>query len=210
MTDIFEGMRHARILIPDNTPLSLLAMIGDEGLDWLFVPGSELWVTDMVREEALRKPDPSDDQREIHRGALADWFERNSGRIRVQTTDEGEEYRKAMEAWRRLPDAPADLKPSWKGRGERSIIQVLDGIEKLVTKGGAVITIVDDRKARAAISLLTNVDVDLIATETYIYWLWKRFRVKNTDTAWAVIKMAAGGKAPDAPYEDPVHIQRMP
>jgi hypothetical protein len=210
LADIFEGMRQARILIPDNTPLSLLAMIGDEALDWLFAPGSELWVTDMVKEEALRKPDPGDDQRGVHRAVVAAWFERNKGRIQVQITDEGEEYRKAMEMWRRVPDAPLDLKPSWKGRGERSILQVLDGIEKLVADGEAVIAIVDDRRARAAIGLLTNVDIDLMATETYVFWLWKRFGVEHTDTAWLVIKMAAGGKAPDAPDEDPVHIHRMP
>jgi len=58
MTDIFVGMRKARILVPDNTPLSLLAMIGKQALDWLFTPGAEVWVTDMVREQALREPDP--------------------------------------------------------------------------------------------------------------------------------------------------------
>ncbi len=209
MTDLFEGMRHARILIPDNTPLSLLAMVREEALDWLFAPGAEVWVTDMVREEALRDPDPGDDQRQGQRGDIAAWFERNRRRIHVQGTDEGEEYRKAMEAWRRLPDSPPDLKPAWKGRGERSIIQVLDGIERLVADGEAVIAIVDDRKARAAISILTNVDIDLMATESYIHWLATRFHVKEAETAWAAIRMAAGGKAPDAPDEDPVRIHKF-
>ena len=43
------GMATPRILIPDNTPLSLLAMAGPKALDWLFAPGAEVWVTDMVR-----------------------------------------------------------------------------------------------------------------------------------------------------------------
>ncbi len=34
--------RRPRLLIPDNTPLSLLAMIGADALDWLFVPGAEV------------------------------------------------------------------------------------------------------------------------------------------------------------------------
>ena len=208
MTDNFDGMRRARVLIPDNTPLSLLAMIGEEALDWLFAPGAEVWVTDMVSEEALRDPDPGDDQRHGHRGDIAAWFKRNKHRIHVQNTDEGEEYRKAVEAWRRLPDSPPDLKPAWKGRGERSIIQVLDGIEKLVADGEAVIAIVDDRKARAAISVLANVDVDLMATESYIHWVATRFHVKEAETAWLTIEMAAGGKAPIAPDEDPVHIHK--
>jgi hypothetical protein len=59
MSDIFVGMRRARILIPDNTPLSLLAMVGSDALDWLFATGAEVWVTDMVNQEALRDPDKS-------------------------------------------------------------------------------------------------------------------------------------------------------
>ena len=210
MTDIIDGMRHARILIPDNSPLSLLAMVGEDALDWLFTPGGEVWVTDMVRDEALRDPDPGDDQREFHRRYIAAWFERNKQRIHIQTTDEGEEYRKAMEVWRRLPDSPSELKPSWKGRGERSIIRVLDGIEKLVADGEAVITIVDDRKARAAISVMTDLDIDLMTTRSYIHWLAKRFHVEKAETAWIAIKIAAAGKAPNAPDEDPVHICKSP
>lgn len=50
--------RKPRILIADNTPLSVLSLLGPEGLDWLFVPGADVWVTDMVKEEAVRAPDP--------------------------------------------------------------------------------------------------------------------------------------------------------
>ena len=41
--------RRPRLLIPDNTPLSLLSMMGKEALDGLFELGAEVWVTDMVR-----------------------------------------------------------------------------------------------------------------------------------------------------------------
>lgn len=153
---------------------------------------------------------PGDDRREAHRGDLAAWFERNKQRIHIQITDEGEEYRKAMAVWRRLPEAPLDLKPSWKGRGERSTLQVLDGVMKLVAEGQAVIAIVDDRKARAAIGILTNTSIDLMATESYIRWMASRFHVKGADTAWIAIKMAAAGRAPGAPDEDPVHIHESP
>jgi hypothetical protein len=104
-SDIFKGMRRARLLIPDNTPLSLLALIGQDALDWLFKPGAEVWVTDMIKEEALRDPD-DDDQRTEHRRAIAEWFVRNEERIHIQPTDEGNEYRKAMEAWRLVPGMP--------------------------------------------------------------------------------------------------------
>lgn len=209
MNDIFARMRRARILIPDNTPLSLLAMIGPEALDWLFTPGAEVWVTDMVKQEAFRDPDEDDDRRKRHRREIADWFERNKHRIHEQPTDEGEEYRKAMEAWRLVPGMPKELKPLWKNRGERSILDALDGIEKLVADGEAVIAIIDDKKARAAVKALENVDVDLMATESYLEWMVRRFDVKNAATAWMAIKIAADEKVRDASEDDPVHIFKI-
>ncbi len=208
MNHFFEGMRRARILIPDNTPLSLLAMVGDTALDWLFTPGAEVWVTDMVREEALRDPGPDDDRRDLHRGELAEWFKRNKHRIHIQTTDEGEQYRDAMENWRAL-GSPLARKPKWRGRGERSILQVMDGIEKLLDEGESVLAIVDDRKARAAIRALTDVDVDLMATESFLVMLAEDYQVKEAATAWLAITIACGGKAPHAPDEDPVHIYKV-
>ena len=209
MTDAFEGMRRPRILIPDNTPLSLLAMIGPKALDWLFAPGAEVWVTDMVREEALRDPDEDDDQRLRHRGDIAQWFARNAGRIHIQPTGEGEEYRKAMEAWRRVPGRPLDLKPVWKGRGERSVFQVIDSVDALVAEGDAVVVIIDDRRARAAIRTLENANIDVISTESYLDWIAKRFNVKEAETAWRMIIIATNDKAPPAPSEDPEHIYKI-
>ena len=169
-------------------------MIGQSALDWLFVPGAEVWVTDMVREEAVRVPDREDDQRDVHRSELGAWFERNKQRIHVQTTDEGEQYRGAMENWRAL-GSPSERKPRSRGRGERSILQVLDGVEKLVADGEAVLAIVDDRKARAAIKLLTEVDIDLLATESFLVMLVEDYHVKEAETAWLAINIACGGKA---------------
>jgi hypothetical protein len=207
VSDFFEGMRRSRILIPDNTPLSLLAMIGQSALDWFFTPGAEVWVTDMVRDEAVRVPDREDDQRHVHRSELGTWFERNKQRIHVQATDEGEQYREAMENWLAL-GSPVERKPRSRGRGERSVLQVLDGVEKLIADGEAVLAIVDDRKARAAIKLLTEVDIDLLATESFLVMLAEDYQVKEAETAWFAINLACGGKAPSAPDEDPVHIHR--
>ena len=182
-------------------------MIGQSALDWLFTPGAEVWVTDMVREEAVRVPDREDDQRDVHRGELGAWFERNKQRIHVQTTDEGEQNREAMENWRAL-GSPPERKPRSRGRGERSVLQVLDGVERLVADGEAVLAIVDDRKARAAIKLLTEVDIDLLATESFLVMLVEDYHVKEAETAWLSINIACAGKAPPAPDEDPVHIHR--
>lgn len=199
--------RRARLLIPDNTPLSLLALVGEHALDWLFVPGAELWVTDMVRHEALRDPDPGGDQRRGHRAVLRAWFDRNRNRIRIQATDAGDEYRKAMEAWElagRLPQ----LRPSWTGRGDASILQVLDAAAKIVASGEAVVALVDDRKVRAALRVTSKTDIDLMATETFLAWMAGRFGIAEAGTAWRAIELAADGKAPEAPEEDPVYVRQ--
>lgn len=208
MSDIFEGMRRSRILIPDNTPLSLLAMAGPEALDWLFVPGAEVWITDMVREEAVREPDQGGDRRELHRQDIAEWFARNAHRINIQTTDEFVEYEKAMKVWQ-MAGMPAELKPSWVGRGEKSILQILEGVENSVADGEAVVAIVDDGKARAAIKALDHVDVDLMGTETYLHWMATRFQVKEAETAWIAIRIAADDKVPVERDDDPVHVFKM-
>lgn len=199
--------RRPRLLIPDTTPLSLLALIGGHALDWLFVPGAEVWVTDMVREEALRDPDPDGDRRREHRDILRGWFDANRQRVRIQETDAGEEYRKAMEAWE-LTGRQQHLKPSWRGRGDASILQALDAAARIVAGGEAVVALVDDRKLRAALRVADRTDIDLMATETFLAWMAGRFGVEEARTAWIAIGIAAGGKAPDAPDEDPVYVRR--
>lgn len=199
--------RRPRLLVPDNTPLSLLALVGDHALDWLFVPGAVVWVTDMVRQEALRDPDPDDDQRRGHRAVLRAWFERNEHRIRIQETDAGQEYRKAMEAWE-LTGRQPHLKPAWRGRGDASILQVLDAAARIVASGEAVVALVDDRKVRAALRVTNKTDIDLMATETFLAWMAGRFGLEEARTAWFAIEIAAGGNAPRAPEDDPVYVRQ--
>jgi len=209
MTDLYEGLRRSKILVADNTPLSLLAMLGPKALDWLFVPGAEVWIADMVKEEAVREPDEGADKRELHRQDIVDWFETNKHRIKIQPTTEFAEYEKAMKAWRLAGQVP-ELKPSWAGRGENSILQILEGVEKSVEDGEAVVALVDDRRARAAIMTLENVDIDLMGTETYLHWLAERFQLKEAETAWLAIRIATDEKVPVELDEDPVHILRSP
>ena len=107
------------------------------------------------------------------------------------------------------PDELLYLPRNPRARGERSILEVLDAVEKLIAEGEAVIAIVDDRRARAAIVALDEVDVDLMATETYLEWLVRRFHVKEAETAWMTIRIAASEKLARAPDEDPVHIHKI-
>jgi len=72
-----EISRKPRLLIPDNSPLSLLSNAGFDGLNTLFIPGVEVWVTDMVKIEATRDPAPGDDQRKDQRKLIVDWFDIN-------------------------------------------------------------------------------------------------------------------------------------
>jgi hypothetical protein len=199
--------RRSRILIPDTTPLSLLALIGSDALDWLFVPGADVWVTDMVREEAIRDPDPGDDQRLSHRAVLKEWFAGNANRIHIRTTREGEEYAKAMKNWQ-LAGSKPELKPSWKGRGERSVPGVLEAVESLLADGEAVVVLVDDNKARIAIQLGHELDIDLMGTESFITWMRDRFRMPNAENAWAAIRIAAGDNVPDTREDDPVYLRK--
>jgi hypothetical protein len=199
--------RRSRILIPDTTPLSLLALIGRDALEWLFVPGADVWVTDIVREEAIRDPDPGDDQRLSHRAVLQQWFAGNANRIHVRTTREGEEYAKAMTNWE-LAGSKPELKPSWKGRGERSVLQVLEAVESVLADGEAVVVLVDDNKARIAIQLGHEFDIDLMGTESFITWMRDRFRMPNSENAWAAIRIAAGNNVPDTRDDDPVYLRK--
>ena len=195
--------RKSRILIPDNTPLSVLSLLGGEALDWLFVPEVEVWVTDLVREEAVRDPDPGSDTRTEQRRDLRQWFERNARRIHVQPTEAGAEYRKAMKVWE-LAGSPSELKPSWAGRGETSIIQILDGIENVLQEGEAVVVIMDDRKARAALRAL-NHDLDMMCTESFVAWMVERFAIPEAKTAWQTIGLIMG---PTARGEGPLEVKR--
>jgi hypothetical protein len=123
--------RTPRLLIPENSPLSLLSMAGREALDYLFAPGVEVWITDMVEIEATRDPDPGDDQRTEQRRAIAEWFGDNSHIISVMETAVGREYSKTMTNWRIGGNHP-DLKPDWADRGDYSLFDILKAAETFV------------------------------------------------------------------------------
>lgn len=192
--------RKPRILIADNTPLSVLSLLGTEGLDWLFVPGADVWITDMVKEEAVRDPDPGSDQRLAQRAILIKWFADNADRIHEQPTVEGEEYRKAMANWRDA-GGKSETKPSWSSRGDRSILEVMTVIDDLVQEGEAIVAIMDDRKVRAALEVM-KLDMDMMSTETFIIWMSSTFGIKQADTAWQTIKSIMGDRTPQLRDDD--------
>lgn len=202
-----------RLLIPDDSPLSLLAMGGPLVLDYLFAPGVEVWVTDMVQMEATREPDEGDDQRKDFRADLAAWFERNRNRIKIQKTQSGDEYRKAMINWVASGKNP-ETKPSWKGRGESSILNILEAVEKTMEDNEKVVVLVDDRKARGAIRVTEGLNIDILSTEAFLKDVEHYHGVENATDAWIVIAVAAGynedgvSRVPEKPKEDPIFVRK--
>lgn len=190
-----------RLLIPDNGPLSLLAMGGQATLDYLFAPGVEVWVTDMVHIEATREPDADDDQRRGFRDDLATWFKENRHRIKIQKTPSGEEYRKAMINWVAGGKKP-ETRPSWRGRGEASILDVLDAVENIVQDSEKVVVLVDDRKVRGAIRLTEGLNIDILSTEAFLKDVKFNHGVANATDVWIVIQHAAG--------RNPDGVSRLP
>ncbi|WP_112943907.1 MULTISPECIES: hypothetical protein [unclassified Rhizobium] len=208
-----EIERIPRLLIPDTSPLSLLSMAGRDALDYLFVPQVEVWITDMVAIEATRDPDPDDDRRTEQRKLLADWLADNSHRIRVMETAVGREYEKAMTNWRMGGSVP-DLKPSWKGRGDYSLLDVLSVAETVVDDSEAVVLLVDDRRARAALRQTENLNLDILSTRAFIDILETEFGIENASDIWTIIEIGAGvnehgkSKVPDPLLEDPLYVRK--
>jgi hypothetical protein len=198
-----------RLLIPDNTPLSLLSMMGKDALNWLFELGAEVWVTDMVQAEALRDPEPGANQRRDQRAALKEWFRENGNRIRIQPTQDGGDYQREMRNWDRGGRVAAD-KPSWRNRGEVSLSEVIPIAANLVASGETLVLLVDDRAARAMLlaAIQTHVlNADIMATQTFIDILDRDFGLVEAATAWQTVSLAADGDVPMPYNPDPIIVR---
>ncbi|UXN58249.1 hypothetical protein [Phyllobacterium zundukense] len=201
-----EDTRSPKFLIMDNTPLSLLGAI--EALDWFFEPGCDVWITDLVLEEATREPGEGRDQRRATRNYIASWIESNRNRLTVLATAEGERYRQEMELWE-LAGSPERLRPTWKDRGEASLLQGVQTIKAALQSGEAIVVLVDDRDARDAIRAV-RADINMMGTQTFIEWLLEDFGIAQAETAWTSILMATGNTADPGEDEDPVYIRNSP
>jgi hypothetical protein len=205
--------RIQKIIIPDTTPISLLGALGE--LDWLFVPGCELWITDMVMDEATRDPGEDKDRRTETRSHIASWITQNRHRIKRLTTPEGERYRRDMAAYERAAEVwrmagrPAGLEPQppdWSDRGEASVLRAVTMADRVLTLGEGVVVLADDRDARAALRL-KRADIDLMGTQTFTRWMAEDFHIPEAETAWATIALLSDFKADPGDDEDPVYIR---
>lgn len=205
--------RAPRLIIPDTSPLSLLSMAGADALDYLFVPGVELWITDMVQIEATRAPDADDDHRESQREVLAGWLADNRHRIAIMETRTGSEYKKAMTSWE-IGGSQPNLKPSWGGRGDYSLLDILSIAEGVVDDSEAAIMLVDDRRARTALRQTENLNLDILSTRSFVSMLETEFGMTNASDIWRIIEIAAGvneqgrSRVPGPLEEDPVYVRK--
>jgi hypothetical protein len=198
--------RTPRFLIMDNTPLSLLACI--QALDWLFEPGCDVMITDLVVAEATRDPGEGRDQRRNSRSHVAQWLETNRHRITILKTPEGLRYDREMELWKRA-GKPDDLRPSWRDRGERSLLSAVQELKQALSLGDEVIVIVDDRNARDAVRAI-RVDLTMMGTRTFIRWMDEDFAMPGADTAWQAIQIITSNTADEGEDEDPIFVRQGP
>jgi hypothetical protein len=217
--------RTPKILVPDASPLSLLGTIPG-GLDWLFVPGCEIWIPDIVVDEVLRDPGPAKDGRLTHRAEIAGWYERNKYRIKRLETRAGRLYRaetenhaRARALWEMAgkPEGLEPAHPDWRDRGDESVwIAVKTANDALDTMGESVIALVDDGEIRGAIELRgrrqRTVAIDLMGTQTFIRWMAEDFGVAAAETAWDTIALARRNRIPEIAEDeaDPVYIRIEP
>jgi len=193
--------RRPKILIPDTTPLSLLGFAG--GLDLIFAPGAEVWVTDVVKEEVLRDPGEDKDQRKQHRADIAAWLRKNEqeGRIQVMPTDEGQEYeadmaayRNAIELWNLAgrPKGRRPSRPARRNRGDRRILSTVRLANSLVASGECVVVLADDHGLRNAVEATLRPErggsVNLVGTPSLIRLVHETLGIQEAATAWWIIE----------------------
>ena len=223
-----QDQRRPAILVSDTGPLSLLGTVPG-ALNWLFVPGCEVWIPDIILDEVLRDPGEGKDQRIGHRAEISFWLQSNRYRIRRLETRIGRRYaaemwsyENAMDLWR-LAGSPGDrepLHPEWKDRGDHSVWIGVNIASDALAAGEAVIALADDRDVRAAIEARARqkkaAAIDLMGTQTFIQWMAEDFAVEAALTAWDAIAAAREGKVPvfnaesgdpDDGTGDPVYIR---
>ena len=220
--------RRPAILVSDTAPLSLLATVPG-ALDWLFLPGCEIWIPDIILDEVLRNPGEEKDQRIEHRAEVAGWVQGNRHRIKRLATRIGERYDAEMQSYKNAMDlwwqagSPArlePLRPEWKDRGEQSVWVGVNIPNDALATGESVIALADDHNVRAAIEARARqkkrASIDLMSTQTLILWMAEDFAVAEALTAWYAIEIAREGKVPtfnpdsdnpDGGADDPVYIR---
>ena len=143
------------------------------------------------------------------RAALRDWFSANANRILIQPTAQGADYQREMRNWLGAGSVAAD-RPTWRGRGEASIAEVVPLAASVVAAGDTLVLLVDDRAARAVLVAAVQthlLDADIMGTQTFLAMLERDFHIIEAGTAWQAIGIAADRDIP-VPYNpDPIIVR---
>jgi predicted nucleic acid-binding protein len=181
-----------RFVIADTTPVSVLSMLGREGLDLLLATGADLAITDVVKDELLEQPDAGSDRSLERRGAIAAWLQQRlaEGRITEMATSAGRLYRAAMVGWQ-ASGSPPDARPSRKDLGEVSIVGLLSALTAEAGPQRTTFVIMDDRQGRAAVRALAVANIDLMGTAVYLRLLAGDHGSRLAAEAWLAIEAVA-------------------
>ncbi len=194
----------SRLIIMDNGPISALSNI-DGALDWLFAPGCEVWMTDMVLIEARRPASPEGKRRKGSKANFETWFGRNRFRIKVVETNVGRAYERGMQLWE-MAGRPPEMEPATSDLGEASILSKLKAVRRLFAENEAAVVLMDDRDGRAAVKALP-MDIDLMGTQTFLTWIAEDFGVKAAETAWITLRKILLDELEPGEADDPIYVR---
>jgi hypothetical protein len=182
-----------KLLIMDRTPLSVLSNL-DGALDWLFVPGCDVWMTDMVLIESRRPSEPGADPRSRARATFEKWLAAKKHLIHVVSTEMGKKHTDLMTLWE-MAGRPEHLRPS-RPNGEASVLDKIKTSRHLFERNDAFLVLMDDRDGREALKVL-RANADLMSTQTFLQWIAEDFKIKAAKTAWLTLERRRGEFDPD-------------
>jgi predicted nucleic acid-binding protein len=198
-----------RFVIADTTPISVLSLLGRNGLDLLLATGAELVVTDVVRDELLEEPDPGADVSAERRSEINDWIQQRvtEGRLTEMPTSAGRLYRAAMAGWQAI-GSPPGVRPSRKDLGEASIVGLLSALTEEAGPQRTTFVIMDDRRGRAAVRALAVANIDLMGTAAYLRVLADDYNNKLAADAWGAIAAVVDTQLDHGIQADPLVFRR--
>lgn len=167
------------ILVPDDGALLAMAEYGADALDWLFLSGAKLFVTDAVRHEVLRdRKAGEDDYAPAQRPLLAHWFEKNAGRIGVIESEQNVAHERDVGRWERGGHAgPA---PSWDWEDEPRAADAVRAVGRIPAKDRERVLIVANHDAtRAAFRDRLSDALALTGTTRFIGMIAGQFRIEK-------------------------------
>lgn len=196
-----------KLLIMDRTPLAVLSNL-DGALEWLFKPGCDVWITDMVLIETRRAGELGAAPRNRARATFEAWFKANKHLIRVVNTEIGKKYANDIRLWE-MAGSPEHLKPSSADLGEASVLDKIKTSRQILQSDETFLVLMDDRDGRDAVKVLKT-NADLMSTQTFVEWMAKDFGVKEAETAWATLERILGADLDPGPAEDdPVYVRKL-